>query len=154
MPVGGSATLWRRGGGTRPFFETQSMAAPLYVFIKRVGDAAFASDHFVEIELCDGDTAARLTKRACKEFPHWGLHSEKMALFLVTGGSEEARLIERNPASAAGILQREPLFSGDPVRPGSWLLARVPPPIAAAPPALGASVTRLAARAPACMSDL
>jgi len=130
------------------------MAAPLYVFIKRVGDAAFASDLFVEIELCDGDTAARLTKRACKEFPHWGLHAEKMALFLVTGGSEEARLIERNPTSAAGILQREPLFSGDPVRPGSWLLARVPPPVAAAPPALGASVTRLAARAPACMSDL
>ena len=115
------------------------MAAPLYVFIKRVGDAAFASDLFVEIGLCDGDTAARLTKRACKEFPHWGLHAEKMALFLVTGGSEEARLIERNPTSAAGTLQREPLFSGDPVLPGSWLLARVPPPVAAAPPALGAS---------------
>ena len=36
--------------------------------IKRVGDAAFAAYLFVDIEHCEGDTAARLTKRACTEF--------------------------------------------------------------------------------------
>ena len=125
------------------------------MFIKRVGD--IRDRYFVEIELCNGDTAARLTKRVCKEFPHWGVHAEQMRLLHVLGGREEARNIERNPSSAAGILPCEQLFSGDPVIPGSWLLARVPPPVAAAPgasePREVGALFRHTARAPALMSD-
>jgi hypothetical protein len=49
--------------------KSSKTAAPTKItHIKRVGDAAFAADLFVEIEHCEGDTAARLTKRACTEF--------------------------------------------------------------------------------------
>ena len=108
-------------------------------FIMRVSDPPLVGEAFIKLQLDGCVDAGDAAARACDKFPHWVVNAGQVGLFLVLGGREEARSMQRNPLSAAGTLQREPLFADDPVIPGSWLLARVPPPVAAAPGALGAS---------------
>ena len=120
-------------------------AQALFVFIKRVvSGAVFYEEDFAEIELCEGDTAARITKRACKEFPHWGVSAGQVRLYRVPGGRDEARVIQR---SQTAILRGEPLFADDPVVPGSWLLARMPPSAAVGTGASLAATARVRASA-------
>ena len=95
-------------------------------------ETALSDETFAELPLLAGDNVARLVARACEKFPRWGVDAGQVKLFRVPN-EEQARAIQRDPSSAAGILRGNSLFSSDAVEPGSWLLARVPPPPAAAP---------------------
>jgi hypothetical protein len=103
-----------------------------FAFIKRVGGAAFEEESFAKLQLGGCADVADVAVRVCKEFPHWGVHAEQVCLFLAAGGGEvrpPALAAAANPAARLGeglTLDR----AG--ITPGSWLLARVPPPAAAA----------------------
>ena len=100
------------------------------VFVMFVCDTPLVGENFAELTLQAGDHAARLVGRACKEHG-WGAPS-RCRLYVIPGGRGAALAIQLNPSLAAGIVAGTPLFADDAVEPGSWLLARVPPP---APPA-------------------
>ena len=82
-----------------------------------------------------------LAERACAKFPRWGAaDAGQMRLYLVT--EERARALQCG-GSADDILAGDSLFPSDALEragviPGSWLLARVALPAAAA----GASCAR------------
>ena len=76
--------------------------------------------------------AGFLAERACTKFgwPDAG----QVAFFRVPGGRERALAVETDPSLAADILvSANKLAVDEAVEPGSWLLARVAPPPAAAP---------------------
>ena len=107
-----------------------------YAFIKRVSGTAFEDEAFAEIELCAGDNVARLTGRACDKFPHWGAHEGQVHLLLAAASGAD----RPTPAALAAVvadpttrLSENWLLSRAGIEPGCWLLARVPPPAAAAP---------------------
>ena len=88
---------------------------------------------FVELPIRDGDNISRLSERACKE---WRTDTGQVAFFRVREGRERALAVEADPSLAANILiSTNKLAVDEAVEPGSWLLARVPPPPAAAPSA-------------------
>ena len=100
------------------------------MYIARARDGApVEGEGFAELSAFPSDTVARLTKRACAEFG-WGVPTQAR-LYLVPS-VERARELQLPGASAADILAGAALFPGDSIAPGSWLLARVSPPAAAA----------------------
>ena len=94
-----------------------------------VSDPPLPNLAFAELPMQAGDYVARLVGRVC---PRWGVDAGQVKLFRVPDEAR-ARAIQRDPSSAANILRSDSLFANDPVVAGSWLLARVPPPPAAAP---------------------
>jgi hypothetical protein len=110
------------------------MASPqIVVFIARVIGSARASGPFAELEAVSSDSVARLAKRACAEFPHWGVDADEIELFIVAKAGKAP-----SPAEIEAALLLEPLSPFDTLADagivsGSCLLARVPPLHAAAP---------------------
>jgi hypothetical protein len=75
-----------------------------------------------------------VTKSACKEFPRWGVDAGQVKLFLAADGGEDApstESIEALLADPSSRLGEAWSLGRARIRPGSWLLARVPPPAAA-----------------------
>jgi hypothetical protein len=107
------------------------------VFVLRACTPPAVGDAFAELDLVDGDTAGRLARRAADAFAHWRVSAAQIALFAVREGRARALAAEADPAAAADILAAANRLAPDEVvEPGSWLLARVPPPsspLAAAP---------------------
>lgn len=104
-----------------------------FVYVKR-GGAAFADDVFAQLPLAAGaTTVADVAARACAAFPHWRAAADQVRLYPLPS-AERARAAQRDAASADDVLGGEPLFAGDDVAPGTWLLARVPPPPPPSPP--------------------
>ena len=90
-----------------------------------------AAQHTTHPVLQAGDNAARLIGRACEKF---GWRVQTRCRFYVVPDEASARAIHRDPSLAAEILIRaNKLDPDEAVVAGSWLLARVPPPPAAAP---------------------
>ena len=129
-----------RGGGPLhracPAFTPRRPPFPRaqYAFIKRVSETAFEDETFAVIELRADDNVGLLVGRACKELD-WGAPS-RMRLFLAAAGGAEEPPPDALVAAAADPAKR--LGVGLPlaragITPGCWLLARVPPPAAAAP---------------------
>ena len=105
-----------------------------YAFIKRISDTAYEDEAFAEIELCAGDNVARLAGRACEKF-EWGVPT-KVHLYLAAASGAD----RPTPAALAAVvadptarLSEDWLLTRAGIAPGCWLLARVPPPPAAAP---------------------
>jgi hypothetical protein len=108
-------------------------------FIKRVGHAAFSEEDFVKLSLVGCADVADVIARACEAFPHWGAHAARVKLFLVPAGECD----EPGAAAELAALSGERLLVGCSledarIAPGSWLLARVPPPPTAAAAPAGA----------------
>ena len=102
-----------------------------FVWVLPVSDTALAGRVFGKVPLAGCADVADVAKRACEEHPRWGVDASQVELFRVPNEGQ-ARAIQRDPSSAAGIILRgDSLFASDAVEPGSWLLARVPPPAAA-----------------------
>ena len=108
-----------------PFFFQRAQG---YVYIKRAGEL---DEVFAELSCFAGDTVARLAKRACDTFG-WGVPTQAQIYLLVhaPGGDEPPAEAER-AALANARLQSGWALEHAGVVPGSWLLARVPPPAAA-----------------------
>ena len=105
----------------------------------RVSEPPLQGEAFAEIELRAGDSVARLVGRACKEFPRWGVDAGQVRLLLVSAAAKEP-----TPAELEAALLGEPLspfseLADVGVVSGCCLLARVPPPAAAAPGAFTAA---------------
>ena len=81
---------------------------------------------FAEVSIAEGDTVSRLAKRACAEFPHWGVNAGQIALYLVAaGGSKEPS----GEAISAVLSSGERLGVGwsleeAGIPSGAWLVAR------------------------------
>ena len=102
-----------------------------FVWVLPVSDTALAGRVFGKVPLAGCADVADVAKRACEEYPRWGVDASQVELFRVPNEGQ-ARAIQRDPSSAADIILRgDSLFASDAVEPGSWLLARVPPPAAA-----------------------
>ena len=108
-----------------------------YVYIKRAGDAAADGEVYAELAVLPGDTVARLAGRAVAAFPRWGA---------ADAGQLRLHLVERPPDADEPPSADEEALAVELKRPhwtlaragvgaGSWLLARVAPPAAAAAPA-------------------
>ena len=115
-------------------------------FIKRVGHAAFSEEDFVKLSLVGCADVADVIARACEAFPHWGAHAARVKLFLVPAGECD----EPGAAAELAALSGERLLVGCSledarIAPGSWLLARVPPPPTAAAAPAGAFLSPLRA---------
>ena len=96
-------------------------------------ETPLADQTFAELMLLPGDNVARLVGRACDKFG-WGAPS-RCRLYLVAppDGDDEPSAVAISDALAGERLQSSwPLVRAG-IGPGSWLLARVPPPPAAAP---------------------
>ena len=112
---------------TPPLFRAQ------YAYIVRVSEPPLEGEAFAVIELRAGDSVGLLVGRACKEFPRWGVDAGQVRLFLVSTAAKEP-----TPAELEAALVGEPLSAFSEladvgVVSGCCLLARVPPPAAAAP---------------------
>jgi hypothetical protein len=111
------------------------------VYIARVIGGALVSGPFAELEALSSDSVARLAKRACTEFPLWNVDASQVELFLAAapdGVNEPSADAIKDALSGERLQSSWPLEHAR-IRPGSWLLVRVPPPPAAAP---GASQRR------------
>ena len=101
-----------------------------------VSDTALAGQVFGKVSLSGCADVADVAKRACEEYPHWGVNAGQVALFLAADGGEDAPSPESIVALVADRTKRlGEAWSLERARigPGSWLLARIPPPPAAAP---------------------
>ena len=103
-----------------------------FAFIKRVGGAAFEEESFAKLQLGGCADVADVAVRVCKEFPHWGVHAEQVCLFLAAGGGDVRPPTLAAAANPAARLGEGLTLDRAGITPGSWLLARVPPPAAAA----------------------
>jgi hypothetical protein len=104
----------------------------VFVYIAR----ATGSSSFAELEVMSSDSVARLAKRACNEFRHWGVAADQVELFLVAAGGDAPtrEAIEALIADSAQRLAENWSLARAGIVAGSWLVARVslPPPAAAA----------------------
>ena len=113
------------------------------VFVKRAGDVDAA---FAEVDICAGDSVARLVDRACAKF-RWPVGADQIKLFLVP--DDLVRNIQLMPEQEAGVLVRENLclatytLAEAGISNRSCLLARLSSPPVAAP---GECAHALAAR--------
>ena len=101
------------------------------VFIMLVSETVLADETFAALPLQDGDIVARLVGRACEKFG-WGAPS-RCRLFLVAppdGVDEPSADAIKDALSGERLQSSWPLERAG-IRPGSWLLARMPPPAAA-----------------------
>ncbi len=97
-----------------------------------VSDTPLEGQVFGKVLLAGCADVADVTKSACKEFG-WGAPTQ-VGLHRVREGRGKALAIEADPSLAADILVgANKLAADEAVEPGSWLLARLPPPPAAAP---------------------
>ena len=100
----------------------------------RVSEPPLEGEAFAEIELRAGDNVARLVERACEKF-EWGVPT-RVSLFRAAAGGEDEPLPDALMAAAADpsmCLGVGLTLARAGIAPGCWLLARVPPPAAAAP---------------------
>jgi hypothetical protein len=109
--------------------------ASFFIFIARVIGSAHAGGPFAELEAISSDSIARLKERACNKFKRWGVDADEVELFLAAEGGDDAP----SPESIEALLTDPTKRLGEAwslerarIGPGSWLLARVPPPPAAA----------------------
>ena len=106
---------------------------------------------FAEVNILEDDTISRVAKRACAEFPHWGVNAAQIFLYTVAAGGDEEPTEEATNAALAGAghlgvglsLARAGIFSG------AWLLARKIATDAAAPRAPATAAAAAPPRAPA-----
>ena len=107
---------------------------PPFVWVMPVSDTTLAGHVFGKVPHAGCTDVADVSERACEKFPHWGVNAGQVKLFRVPGGRDKALAIEADPSLAAGVLiAANKLAADEAVEPGSWLLARVPPPPAKAP---------------------
>ena len=125
-----------RPATTRAHVEDPPSPDQFFVFIARVIGSAHVGGRFAELEAVSSDSVARLAGRACTKFSHWGVAADQVELFLAAEEGEDAP----SPESIEALLADPSKRLGEAwslerarIRPGSWLLARVPPPPAAAP---------------------
>ena len=103
-----------------------------FAWVLLVGDTTRADQVFVKVFIAGCADVSDVSKRACEDFGLGAGAPSRCSLYLVPDEAH-ARAIARDPSSAVAILQGVSLFATDEVVTGSWLLARVPPPPAAAP---------------------
>ena len=103
-------------------------------FIMRVSEPPLEGEAFAKVQLEGCADVADVVARACEKFPYWGAHAGQVHLFLAAAGGEA----EPPPAALAAALADSAKRLGvgltlahAGIAPGSWLLARVPPPVAA-----------------------
>ena len=101
----------------------------------RASKTPLEDETFAKLPLQPGDNVARLVGRACKEFPRWGVDAGQVKLFLVASpdGHNEPSAIAIKDALLLEPLSPFDTLADAGIVSGSWLLARVPPPPAAAP---------------------
>lgn len=110
-----------------------------HVFIKHAGRGASPDDAYAKLKTEASDDVADLVMRACREFPRWGTDAGQVRLYLVVhapGGDEptaeaETAALESRWLQSGWTLERASVI------PGSWLLARVALPAAAAGASFG-----------------
>ena len=73
---------------------------PETVFVK-LADPSIGSS-WAAVELLEGDTVARLAKRACKEFPVWRVTAVEVSLYLVERVGEDVPSAEAEHAALCG----------------------------------------------------
>jgi len=130
-------------GGGAPA-ASDAPAAAGYVYIKRAGDAPADYEVYAALPILPGDTVALLAERACAKFARWGAaDAGQVRLYLVPHEGVRKPLAE---AEARATLLDEPALSlaDAGIVSGSWLLARVPRPPAAAGASCGAIYLQLA----------
>ena len=104
----------------------------------RVSEPPLEGEFFAVIELRAGDNVGLLVERACEKFPRWGVDAGQVSLFRAAAGDADRpspATIVAVAADSAGRLSEEWPLSRAGIVKGCWLLARVPPPAAAAAPA-------------------
>ena len=115
----------------RPFSRSQQ-----HVYIKRTGFGASPNEIFVPLCIDGVASVGLLAKRACVEF---GLGVPTQArLYLVQHDVGELKPPAEAEADAELLEEPAQLLENAKIRPGSWLLARVLPPAAAASASCGA----------------
>ena len=107
-----------------------------YAFIKRVSQPPLEGAVFAKVQLEGCADVADVAVRACKEFPLWGVDAGQVHLFLAAAGGADEPPPDALVAAAADPAKRLGVgltLARAGITPGCWLLARVPPPAAAAP---------------------
>ena len=115
----------------------------MHVFLKRAGTGSSPDEVYAKVTTEASDDVADLTKRACSEFPRWGADAGQVRLHLVvhpSGGDEPTE--EAEVAALDGQrLQSAWTLADAGIVSGSWLLARISLPAAAAGASCGAGRT-------------
>ena len=98
-----------------------------------VGDTTLPGQVFGKVELAGCDDVADVTKSACKEFG-WGVPTQVgLRLVAASDDNKEPTAEAITAALSSPRLQVGQTLVSAGIVAGSWLLARVPPPPAAAP---------------------
>jgi len=81
---------------------------------------------FAEVNIVEGDTISRLAKRACAEFPSWGVNAAQISLYLVAAGGKDEPTEEAISAvlSSGGRLGVGWSLEDAGISSGTWLVAR------------------------------
>ena len=94
-------------------------------FVKLVGSDGIAVGSWAELSCLEGDTVARLAKRACEEFPVWRVTAVEVSLYRVewTGAGDPDAAAERAALSGVHLPSRMTLDEAG-IKPGSCVLLR------------------------------
>ena len=114
-----------------PLTPTCSSSPPPYAWVKRGGDPSFHRDTFTPVSLEGHHAVGFLAEFLASKFKGWGVEAYQVGLYLVAPGGDLVPSLE----SINAVLGDESNRLGEGlslaaarVTPGSWLVARVPPP--------------------------
>ena len=105
-----------------------------FVWVLPVSDTALADRVFGKVPLTGSADVADVAKRACEEYPRWGVDAGQVKLFAVTKAGKAPTSTEIQAALLLEPLSPFDTLADAGIVSGSCLLAHVPPlPPAAAP---------------------